>query len=514
MSATISDVYVAATALGFNKSQNAAAIAAAIAGGGLGTDLGFFNVEAYGAVSGSESTSNIQAAVDACAAAGGGTVWFPNLDYVVGGALQDASRGNCQIMFPAVDPLNDKPMLIKFKGPQHPVNMPCVVTVGGGTVPLQKSVIRCTRTSVSNSTPACIGGWGTAGFVSDFTMVYAVFEDFSVEMPADTAMTAVDLSHTVACDINSLYCNAGSAYIPTISVQTTATSFGLKTPKENNGAIVNIRQYGCVGFYNGLLANEHTRADALDIMACKFAIVHNFGSHSHYIQRALVQHCKNAITFTNGNVYFRYAALDIEHASSGTWTPTYDVDDTNNYGHGDIQWSTTLAGTGQVNTFTVNGAANVISQRLGVPLAAPLMHGFRAHISTNFTITNGGVDKVHFDVKDLDPSSEFDNVGNYRFQPTVAGYYLVSGTIALNVPTGSLTDGQVAIYKNGASYCAGSYGASFGNGVWSTVTDVIHMDGNIDYIELFAYASGSLGATPQCQGNADRTNFSAHLIKT
>ena len=69
----------------------------------------------------------------------------------------------------------------------------------------------------------------------------------------------------------------------------------------------------------------------------------------------------------------------------------------------------------------------------------------------NQTLTASVWTKVAFTTEEFDTNSNFDSATNYRFTPTVAGKYLLSGIIGfLSVSNGEYAQG--AIYKNGSLY--------------------------------------------------------------
>lgn len=475
-----------------------------------GTNLGWFDVEAYGAVTNTESTVAIQAAIDAAGAAGGGVVWFPHPPYVVGGALVDTTRSNCQLRLPSVDVITGVPITIVFKGPAPGPQMPCIPPVG--SVPLVVPTIKSTLTTGSGTTPSCIGGWGPPLSAGDFTMVNAVLDDFTLQMPVDPQLSAFNFSYAAAFECKGSYANAGSEYVPGIAIQTTSTSYALLTPHNGNGARINIVSFGGVGFYNGMSVNEHTQVHDLQFFACKRGLVYLAGDHSSWIGRVMIAHCQTPVTFT-GIHYFTIGDLNIEHAAGGTWNPSNDVDDPSNFGHGDLKWSVVKESVGQSTSFLVNGASGILYNRLGATPGTLATHGFRAYQTAGSltTLSSGGVAKIQLTAKTFDASTEFDNAVNFRFTPTLSGYYQVNGIVAYQDGAGTVTGGQAIIYKNGASYANGSYAQPNGGGVWSNVSDMVFMNGTTDYLELFAY--GVCSTPPlKAQAGSDFTAFSAILI--
>ena len=152
--------------------------------------------------------------------------------------------------------------------------------------------------------------------------------------------------------------------------------------------------------------------------------------------------------------------------------------------------------SGQIQ-FQLNGV-NVPS-----PSVAP---AFSAYQSTAQTLSSVTVTKIQFQTKEFDTNNNFDNITNYRFTPTVAGYYYVSGSVSI---ASSATVILVYIYKNGSLFriVTNSNTSSISTGSGSSL---IYMNGSTDYLELYAYVvtGQSLAASPAS------TYFQAFLART
>lgn len=107
------------------------------------------------------------------------------------------------------------------------------------------------------------------------------------------------------------------------------------------------------------------------------------------------------------------------------------------------------------------------------------------------SVTSATFVKVQLNAELHDTDSTFDSTTNYRWTPTVAGYYNISFLVGVNASSG-LTAVLCGIYKNGSAIAYGTYtsgvsgisGASGGN-------KLIYMNGTTDYIELFGYGNGT-----------------------
>ena len=138
---------------------------------------------------------------------------------------------------------------------------------------------------------------------------------------------------------------------------------------------------------------------------------------------------------------------------------------------------------------------------------------FSAYSNNTQTITSGAAPvKININTKTtpgFDTNSNFDTT-NYRFQPTVAGYYQING-VAYYSSTVSMSAFYIYIYKNNASYKYGSGFSGTATAAFSTVNDIIYLNGSSDYVELFAYIAGT--GTLSCNAGQTFTSFSGALVR-
>lgn len=141
---------------------------------------------------------------------------------------------------------------------------------------------------------------------------------------------------------------------------------------------------------------------------------------------------------------------------------------------------------------------------------------FSAFVSTaTQTLTANAFVKVLCQGEEYDTASAYDNATNYRFQPTVPGYYHITGNVTASGST-SLTQVIATIYKNGAEYKRG--GGPFQSVVTTPtmsagVSALVYFNGTTDYVELWAYASGT--GTLSAIGNGSTfTYFQGYLARS
>ena len=169
--------------------------------------------------------------------------------------------------------------------------------------------------------------------------------------------------------------------------------------------------------------------------------------------------------------------------------------------------TTINASTSSGLVVTPDNSGNIQLQYNGV--AAP---AFRAYNNATQNITVSTWTKVSLQVEDFDTANCFDSTTNYRFTPTVAGYYQVSGSVNFNYNGADGNLSRTAIYKNGSVYSQAANRLNTNGGPYESVnvTDLIYLNGTTDYIELYAISSNG---SPFISSSASGTRFSACLLR-
>jgi len=119
--------------------------------------------------------------------------------------------------------------------------------------------------------------------------------------------------------------------------------------------------------------------------------------------------------------------------------------------------------------------------------------------------------KASLSAEDFDTNSNF-NTTNYRFTPTVAGYYQFNCYASMGSAGGTYpNNGQVAIYKNGGAVSASQF-SSGTNQIFSIGTSVVvYMNGSTDYAELYVYMTG--GTNGALNGGSGGTTLNGCLVR-
>jgi hypothetical protein len=118
----------------------------------------------------------------------------------------------------------------------------------------------------------------------------------------------------------------------------------------------------------------------------------------------------------------------------------------------------------------------------------PAFSAYSANSQTG--LTSGVFVKVALNTETFDTNNNFDKDTNYRFTPTVAGYYQINGAVFM---TGNLTGYQLSFYKNGSINYSATYNAAATSALIMSGSNLFFCNGTTDYIELYAFATTSSG---------------------
>ena len=155
-----------------------------------------------------------------------------------------------------------------------------------------------------------------------------------------------------------------------------------------------------------------------------------------------------------------------------------------------------VAGT---NTATLPAAT-------GTVMVSGNMPAFSAYQSGTAQVLSASAwTKVIINTKEFDTASCFDSTTNYRFTPTVAGYYQVNATVQF---AGGADNGS-AIYKNGSIFKVGVFTVNpYGRA--TNVSALIYLNGTTDYIEFYAYSN----VTATVATGLSATWFQASMVRS
>jgi hypothetical protein len=132
---------------------------------------------------------------------------------------------------------------------------------------------------------------------------------------------------------------------------------------------------------------------------------------------------------------------------------------------------------------------------------------FSAYSNSTASVSTATWTKVPVNVEEFDTNANYDNATNYRFTPTVEGYYQINGQV--NISSSTTTRLLCAIRKNGSEFRLGTDLATIGNRV--NVSSLIYMNGTTDYVELWVFVTGT-SLTFTGSGQSDKY-FNGYLAR-
>ena len=130
---------------------------------------------------------------------------------------------------------------------------------------------------------------------------------------------------------------------------------------------------------------------------------------------------------------------------------------------------------------------------------------FSATASGTVNATTSTWTKVTFPTKEFDTNNCFDNVTNYRFTPTVAGYYQINAEIYFQSNATGAT--YIRLYKNGSSFKDGLFVTNNNQGASPNLSVLVYANGSTDYFEIYGWQNS--GVTLTVGGNY----FQASLVR-
>ena len=129
---------------------------------------------------------------------------------------------------------------------------------------------------------------------------------------------------------------------------------------------------------------------------------------------------------------------------------------------------------------------------------------FSAYSTATQSFSSGTFTKVQFNNETFDTNSNFDSSTNYRFTPTVAGYYQINAIMSIDA---GMTYAQITIYKNGSLYKR-MYSRQ-DQGYSANISDVVYLNGSTDYVEIYVNPATTYTGGP----DATKSVFSGVLVR-
>jgi len=172
------------------------------------------------------------------------------------------------------------------------------------------------------------------------------------------------------------------------------------------------------------------------------------------------------------------------------------------------------SGGGQVTIQEPTTASNftqTLPAATGDVMVSGNMPAFSAYQGTSQTLTSGVYTKIALNTERFDTNNNFDSATNYRFTPTVAGYYQINYEV-YGTTTSTITNFVGALYKNNSVYEYNIINNLNSSQAYSGST-LVYMNGSTDYLELYLQLQGT--GTLTASSASGTTNFmSGVLVRT
>jgi hypothetical protein len=177
-----------------------------------------------------------------------------------------------------------------------------------------------------------------------------------------------------------------------------------------------------------------------------------------------------------------------------------------------VSGTNTLTLPANTGTVLTTASTAVVTQAMlgtGVAGTGP---AFRAYLGSNQTLSSATFTKLSLNTETFDTNSNFDSTTNYRFTPTVAGYYQINANVYASAGTNT-TQVYSALYFNGSavSKSGGTLASGNYNDIFAPVSDIIYFNGSTDYLELWGRIAGS--GTLSIISGSNQTWMSGALIR-
>lgn len=352
---------------------------AAFAANAKNANIRVYNVEDYGAVHDgvTDDTTKIQAAINACFAAGGGIVYFPNGLYIIAGALQndvgdDAVDYNSQLYIPNTKP-TDYGCVIRLLGESY---VPVRYNYNTSDGVILKSTIEGSGLFPSViCSKAQYGLWG----YNNYTKCH--IENMRIVVPAGN--TGDTPQGPTMCGINFLH--GSRSYINNVNVSVDCDIDDMVEPVNKVFGIAqgfmndDFPEFGTMqcsgGFYWGFVLGEGVHGITLESYRCKFALMllgSNYGIHINYA----ILHWHQYMLCAQDDTYFDFAPsrvnIKIDFCSTEmksevpAWCDLVDfIYDPSNLLYGSIDHDAQQAAGLNLRITKSNGGLNLLLKNIG-----------------------------------------------------------------------------------------------------------------------------------------------------
>ncbi|MCX6229213.1 MAG: glycosyl hydrolase family 28-related protein [Bacteroidia bacterium] len=286
-----------------------------------------FNVKNFGAKGDhkTDDTKAIQAAINAAVSHGGGTVYFPDGVYQIGGPAIDSvnhQRCSSQLYIP-VSTL-EHPINIVFKGETAPeFELQGLIK----TTPSMNGSILLSTLITSDSTQFVIGmvrgqgknwrqwNYSTPSFFNLGIRTSTTKQGDTVQVR--NSLGGINLAYASKSTLDNILITTQSP-LASILNPTGTGSVALVTPKVDNHAQIDIGLIRIGGYDYGIKFSEHFVAQDVQIVCCNIGFLSEFSHHSSSVQTLEIECVRYPIVFRPGH-NLMVANYNTEHLMDNVW---------------------------------------------------------------------------------------------------------------------------------------------------------------------------------------------------
>ena len=149
--------------------------------------------------------------------------------------------------------------------------------------------------------------------------------------------------------------------------------------------------------------------------------------------------------------------------------------------------------TAGVTGLTIDASQNVTLAK-GLTVGATAAPAFSASSSSSVAAGANTWTKLPLQTEAFDTNNNFDNTTNYRFTPTVIGYYQFNGAILFATSAVLL---QLSIYKNGSTL---GFPTQINAASGASISDLVYMNGSTDYVEIYGFTGSAQNISGKFSG--------------
>ena len=308
-----------------------------------------------------DATAGIQAAINACDAAGGGEVFFPNNIYIIGGPILGGGY-NSQIYIPRRSILTSARNTIILQGESSNLS-----SFGGGLAlgatvppPVTGAILKSTLTTFSAAGQAVIATIDSSGY---FNTTSLIVNNLGIQVKNNPAGTGpvvggINWRYGANMSIDKTYIVIDTAGYN--SVMPYHDISAIETPNAGSGESYSISNTLVGGFKIGYKIGEHVLLSNTNAMVCYFGFYFKDGPHASNSIRSGSQWCAYNI-YAGGYGVLSNFQIDTEWQQIGKW---YDdiatIKDSANLLTGQVFYTVAEAGIGKNNSkFSISGGGNL-----------------------------------------------------------------------------------------------------------------------------------------------------------